>query len=97
MIESYGEVDDFIYRKFSSNDIAMALSFGQDEKNMIDNNTLWASFANENLLSLIKADCGALQDIHNHLKAQDFNNLDDEESGIPTLRRINYLLQLRKV
>ena len=38
-----------------------------------------------------------MQDIHNHLKAQDFNNLDDEESDIPTLRRINYLLQLRKV
>ena len=38
-----------------------------------------------------------MQDIHNHLKAQDFINLDDEESGIPVLRRINYLLQLKKV
>ena len=48
----------------------------------------------------MQADCGSLQDIYEHLKKQDFN-LDETMGGKydchPDLKRINYLLQLKKV
>ena len=100
IIESRDEMDYFVYRRFSTNDIEDTKAFTENEKHIIKTSTIWASFFDFELLKMIEEDSTPLNRILDKFNSElsDSSSLDGNESSAAKrvrvqIRRINFWLQ----